>query len=156
MISPTPTGGGSFLMNLFGLRPSVFLCNPIARCIFLICAIYFAFLSVSFIGLHLGASCLVHPAADMRSAVGSKVDFQPRFDKFFEFTRQSWRKGFCNVGSRLFAAGCSVHRSAVQSVADLVGYALFRVFRFVSWEFVLPAAPTSTFLNSTTTLVTCA
>src|SRR3954465_3597480 len=106
-------------MNLFGLRPVIFYAIRLIVANF-VCAIYFAFLSVSFIGLHLGASCLAHPAADMRSAVGSKVDFQPRFNKF---TRENWRKGFCNVESRLLAAGCSVHRSAAQSIADLIDYA---------------------------------
>src|SRR4051812_6795413 len=96
MISPTPTGGGSFVMNLFGLRPTIFLCNPIARCMFLIiCAIYFAFSSVSFIGLRLGASYLVSPAADMRSAVGPKVDFRPRFDKIYT----------TNIAQRILYAG---------------------------------------------------
>src|SRR4051812_8780294 len=94
MISPTPTGGGSFVMNLFGLRPTISLCNPIARCM-LICAIYFAFSSVSFIGLRLGASYLVSPAADMRSAVRPKVDFRPRFDKFYT----------TNIAQRILYAG---------------------------------------------------
>ena len=57
---------------------------------------------------------------------------------------------------RLLAAGCSVHRSATHSVTILIGYALFGAFRLVSREFVLPAAPTATLLNATTTLVTCA
>ena len=101
-------------------------------------------------------SCLVRVAADMRSATGSQVDFQPRFDKFFRVytTKLAQRILQCRepiARCRLLGAP-----SAAQSVADAVGYALLIAFGFVFWEFVLPVPPTSTFLNATTTLVTCA
>ena len=70
-------------MNLFGLRPFVFYALRFLVAFLSLLRSTLWFSSVSFIGLHLGSSYLALSASDMRYAVGSEVDFQPRFDKFY-------------------------------------------------------------------------
>src|SRR3954467_12986922 len=77
--------GWFVVMHLFGLRPFIsFMQSDFSLHVSLFfCVIYFSFSSVSFIGLRLGASHLVFFTADLRSVIGPKVDFWPRFDKFY-------------------------------------------------------------------------
>src|SRR4051812_40622648 len=117
-----------------------------------ILAIYFMLLSVSFIGPHLGFSRPVLSTADLRSAVGSKVEIPAKVP--ISLHDQDGTKDSVVSYGRLLAAGCSMHPFAAQSVTDLVSYALFRAL-FLSWDFILPIAPTLTFLNATATFVIC-
>src|SRR3954470_2430512 len=70
-------------MNLFGLRPFAFYAVRflVAFLVLTRSTLWF------FIGFlyrsALGVVIPCPPASDMRYAVGSEVDFQPRFDKFY-------------------------------------------------------------------------
>src|SRR3954465_6021344 len=97
-------------MNLFGLRPFAFYAVRLL--------VAFLFLTRStlwfFIGFlyrsALGVVIPCPPASDMRYAVGSEVDFQPRFDKLHEkyHTKDSARIGRLLYASRFGCRTCSV------------------------------------------------